>query len=684
MPRDLEVPAGELVVTLESDHVELQVTSSKLPVPLVYCYALTDTVGAFLTELAKDMGLEATAVRVSTASGATLSSTMTHSFVWKPGRVLRAGEDVLDVSFVQVHEEVDTFAPSSVGRRGTTPRSVSATRMKYIVVTGGVVSGLGKGVTASSLGVLMRSSGFRVTSIKIDPYLNVDAGTMSPFEHGEVFVLDDGGEADLDLGNYERFNDLTLTRDHNITTGKIYSHCLERERRGDYLGKTVQVVPHVTDCIMEWIERVAHMPTDGLAGRPDVCIIELGGTVGDIESMPYVEALRQFQFRIGRDNIAFFHVSLVPVLGAVGEEKTKPTQHSVQALRAAGLSPDFLVCRSTQPLTKACKQKLANFCHVPAEHCLGVHDLSNIYRVPLLLHSQDVTKNCLQRLQMNERPRTPLWNEWRALAELVDSLDVPVTIAVVGKYTDLCDAYLSVSKALYHSASKVERKLVIEWIESETLGPDRADTEDYATNWERIKKADGIMVPGGFGNRGIEGKIATAKYARESKKPYLGVCLGFQVAVIEFARNVLGHEAAHSTEMVADTPHPVIIFMPEGSKTHMGGTMRLGARRTVLSRTDCHTCRLYGGLTAFDERHRHRYEVNIEYVPAMEAKGLEFIGRDTTGERMEVFEVQGHPYMVGVQYHPEFKSRPLKPSPVFYGLICAAARVKPDNLGPFQ
>jgi len=517
-----------------------------------------------------------------------------------------------------------------------------------------------------------------VTSIKIDPYLNVDAGTMSPFEHGEVFTLDDGGEADLDLGNYERFNELTLTREHNITTGKVYSHCLEKERKGDYLGKTVQVVPHVTDTIMEWLERVAKIPVDGSTNTPDVCIIELGGTVGDIESMPYVEALRQFQFRVGRENILFFHVSLVPVLGSVGEEKTKPTQHTVQALRAAGLSPDFLVCRSTQPLSIATKNKLALFCHVPAAHCLGVHDLSNIYRVPMLLHAQGVTANMLGRLGLVEKPNTKMWTEWRSLAELVDALDIPVRIAVVGKYTNLSDAYLSISKALYHSANKAERKLVVDWIEAEFLTEDQAETEAYASGWAKIKGADGILVPGGFGARAVEGKILAAKYAREHKKPYLGVCLGFQVAVIEFARTVLGHTAANSTEFAAEAEHPVVIFMPEGSKTHMGGTMRLGARRTVMTRTDCQACALYGGVSQFDERHRHRYEVNISYVPAMEAAGLEFVGRDTTGERMEVLELKGHPFYLAAQYHPEFKSRPLKPSPLFYGLICAAACVKPE------
>jgi hypothetical protein len=381
--------SGEVLVTREDGHVELQVSGAMLPKAMVYAFDASDQISGFCETLAKDAGLTAGCVEVKTASGATMSPTMSHSFAWKPGRIVTVGDVKLTVSIVTLGEsERDTFAPAMSGQRASQRGAPLPAATKYIVVTGGVVSGLGKGVTASSLGVLMRSVGFRVSSIKIDPYLNVDAGTMSPFEHGEVFTLDDGGECDLDLGNYERFNDLTLTRDHNITTGKVYSHCLEKERRGDYLGKTVQVVPHVTDTIMEWIERVAKIPADGRPGPPDICIIELGGTVGDIESMPYVEALRQFQFRVGRENILFFHVSLVPVLGAVGEEKTKPTQHSVQNLRAAGLSPDFLVCRSTQPLSMGTKNKLALFCHVPAAHCLGVHDLSNIYRVPLLLHAQ--------------------------------------------------------------------------------------------------------------------------------------------------------------------------------------------------------------------------------------------------------------------------------------------------------
>ena len=470
---------GEVIVLKEGDHVELQVSGPALPKAMVYAFDSTDTIEAFLKQLAGDMGVDLASVFIKTPSGAAMSPSMSHSFAWKPGRIVAVGPGVeLSVSIVSVDDaEIDHFAPSVTGPRSARRGSAHAQHMKYLVVTGGVVSGLGKGVTASSLGVLMRAAGYRVTSIKIDPYLNVDAGTMSPFEHGEVFTLDDGGEADLDLGNYERFNDLTLTRDHNITTGKVYSTCLEKERRGDYLGKTVQVVPHVTDCIMDWIEKVAKIPVDGRPGAPDICIIELGGTVGDIESMPFVEALRQFQFRIGRENILFYHVSLVPVLGSVGEEKTKPTQHSVQNLRAAGLSPDFLVCRSTQPMSMGTKRKLAMFCHVPTEHCLGVHDLSNIYRVPLLLHAQGVTTNTLGRLGLMEKPNRRMWNEWRSLAELVDSLDICVTIAVVGKYTDLSDAYLSISKALYHAANKAERKLVVKWIEAEFLTEDNNEKE---------------------------------------------------------------------------------------------------------------------------------------------------------------------------------------------------------------
>ena len=546
--------------------------------------------------------------------------------------------------------------------------------MRYVVVTGGVLSGLGKGVTASSIGVLLKSAGLRVTSIKIDPYLNIDAGTMSPFEHGEVFVLDDGGEVDLDLGNYERFLDIALMRDNNITTGKVYAAVVERERRGDYLGKTVQVIPHITNEIQEWIEKVAQVPSDGNNGVPDVCIIELGGTVGDIESAPFVEALRQFQFRVGRENICFVHVSLVPVMGPVGEQKTKPTQHTVKELRGLGIIPDILVCRSAKPLQDETRTKLAAFCHVPEEAIVSAHDVSNIYRVPMMLEEQGVS-GVLSKLFGFELPsKRPLLDDWKAMADRVDNLEGEVHIATVGKYTGLSDSYLSVIKALQHSSYEVGRKLVIDWIESADLDDQTsaADPEAYAAAWELLRGADGVLVPGGFGIRGIEGKIKAAEYARTNNIPYLGVCLGLQVATIEFCRNVLGMEGANSTEFDADTPHPAVVFMPEISKTHMGGTMRLGTKPTPFLVDDCKMRRLYGGADHVDERHRHRYEVNPELIEQIESAGLKYVGKDETGQRCEIMELEGHPYYVGTQYHPEFKSRPGRPSPPFLGLLMAA------------
>ncbi len=546
--------------------------------------------------------------------------------------------------------------------------------MRYVVVTGGVLSGLGKGVTASSIGVLLKSAGLRVTSIKIDPYLNIDAGTMSPFEHGEVFVLDDGGEVDLDLGNYERFLDIALMRDNNITTGKVYAAVVERERRGDYLGKTVQVIPHITNEIQEWIEKVAQVPSDGNNGVPDACIIELGGTVGDIESAPFVEALRQFQFRVGRENICFVHVSLVPVMGPVGEQKTKPTQHTVKELRGLGIIPDILVCRSAKPLQDETRTKLAAFCHVPEEAIVSAHDVSNIYRVPMMLEEQGVS-GVLSELFGFELPsKRPLLDDWKAMADRVDNLEGEVHIATVGKYTGLSDSYLSVIKALQHSSYEVGRKLVIDWIESADLDDQTSatDPEAYAAAWELLRGADGVLVPGGFGIRGIEGKIKAAEYARTNNIPYLGVCLGLQVATIEFCRNVLGMEGANSTEFDADTPHPAVVFMPEISKTHMGGTMRLGTKPTPFLVDDCKMRRLYGGADHVDERHRHRYEVNPELIEQIESAGLKYVGKDETGQRCEIMELEGHPYYVGTQYHPEFKSRPGRPSPPFLGLLMAA------------
>jgi CTP synthase len=543
--------------------------------------------------------------------------------------------------------------------------------MKYVVVTGGVLSGLGKGVTASSIGVLLKSAGLRVTSIKIDPYLNSDAGTMSPFEHGEVFVLDDGGEVDLDLGNYERFLDIALTKDNNITTGKVYANVIDKERRGDYLGKTVQVVPHITNEIQEWIERVAHVPADGSSETPDACVIELGGTVGDIESAPFIEALRQFQFRAGKGNVCFVHVSLVPVMGPVGEQKTKPTQHTVKELRGLGIIPDILVCRSEKPLDSETKSKLAAFCHVDEDAVVSAHDVSNLYQIPISLFEQSVLQKVSVHLGFQVPAKLPILDEWRMMADKVDTLEDEVRIAMVGKYTGLSDSYLSVIKALQHSAFAVGRKLQIDWIESTDLDPnDRTDNHEEA--WEVLESADGILVPGGFGNRGVEGKIAAANYARVNEVPYLGVCLGLQIATIEFCRNVLNIEGANSAEFDDDAPVHAVVFMPEISKTHMGGTMRLGSKPTPFLVDDCKIRRLYGGVDHVNERHRHRYEVNPDLIEKIEASGLVYVGKDETGKRCEIMELNGHPYYVGTQYHPEFKSRPGRPSPPFLGLLKAA------------
>ena len=534
--------------------------------------------------------------------------------------------------------------------------------MKYVVVSGGVLSGLGKGVTASSIGLLLKSAGLRVTAVKIDPYLNSDAGTMSPFEHGEVFVLDDGGEADLDLGNYERFCDLNLFKNNNITTGKIYSKVIEAERRGDYLGKTVQVIPHITDAVQDWIEDVASTPSDGSDLPPEACVIELGGTVGDIESSPFIEALRQFQFRVGRENIFFVHVSLVPVMGPVGEQKTKPTQHTVKELRGLGISPDVLVCRASAPLEDETRNKLAEFCHVSPNAVISAHDVSNIYRVPLMLEKQGMC----EALKI-DCSKTDVLEKWEEMADRVDNLGDDVHISIVGKYTGLTDSYLSVIKGLQHASYAVNRTLVIDWIEASNLEDESHD------DWSTLKAADGILVPGGFGDRGTEGKIQAANYARTNNVPYLGICLGLQIATIEFCRNVLGMEGANSTEFDENTPHPAVVFMPEISKTHLGGTMRLGSRPTIWQVDDCKIRTLYGEGDSVDERHRHRYEVNPDLIEKIESHGLKYVGKDESGQRCEIFELDGHPYYVGVQYHPEFKSRPNRPSPPFLGLLMAAS-----------
>lgn len=533
--------------------------------------------------------------------------------------------------------------------------------MKYVIITGGVVSGLGKGITASSIGLLLKYSALRVTSIKIDPYLNVDAGTMSPYEHGEVYVLDDGGEADLDLGNYERFLDVNLTREHNITTGKVYDLVIQRERRGDYLGKTVQVVPHVTDAVQDWIERVSVVPVDGSGKSPEVCIIELGGTVGDIESMVFLEALRQFAFRVGRDNFCHVHVSLVPTVGAVGEPKSKPTQHSVRELRAAGLSPDVIVCRSSSKLDRSVVQKISSFCMVPATHVLSVHDVPNLYHVPLVMMEQGISGLILNALRLNKMPPEYL-EEWSALVKRVEvAKSKKVKIGLVGKYTGLSDSYLSVLKALHHAAIEVGVCDVIEWIDSAKLEPHAQEEspDEFAAAWKSLKSVDGILIPGGFGGRGVEGKILAAQYARVEKVPFLGICLGLQVAVAEFARNVVGWKGANSTEFDEHAEHKVVIYMPEVPLGQMGGTMRLGSRCTKL-KVDSMAWDLYSRHEQIYERHRHRYEVNPEVVGELEKHGLIFSGKDAKEIRMEVIELSSeqHPFYFATQFHPEFQVAP--------------------------
>ncbi|KRX28169.1 CTP synthase 2 [Trichinella nelsoni] len=547
--------------------------------------------------------------------------------------------------------------------------------MKYVLVTGGVISGLGKGIISSSIGVVLQAHGLRVSVIKIDPYLNIDAGTFSPFEHGEVFVLDDGGEVDLDLGNYERFLNVKLNRDNNITTGKIYMDVITREREGHFLGRTVQVIPHITDAIQEWVERVACQPVDGSDIAPDICIIELGGTIGDIESMPFVEAFRQFQFRVRRENFLSVHVSLLPEPYSTGEQKTKPTQHSVRELRGQGLYPEIIICRSRSVLLPTTKRKISNFCHVDIDQVISVHDVSNLYRVPLLMAEQRVFEFMFRRLNLlASNYNSSSLEYWRKLAQLQDSDRPPVRIALVGKYVELRDAYASVHKALEHAALACNRRLEASIVNSEGLEEvtKLKDPELYNNTLQMLENCDGILVPGGFGERGIEGKVAACRWARQKKVPFLGICLGMQCAVIEFARNVLGLKDANSTEFSQDTSAPVVIEMPEHNTGKMGGTMRLGLRTTVF-RKDLHSVvrQLYGNVPFIRERHRHRYEVNPSYVSLFEKQGMLFTGTDD--QRMEIFELQHEsPYYIGVQFHPEYLSSPLNPSPLFVGLILAS------------
>ncbi|KAK6461585.1 CTP synthase [Scheffersomyces coipomensis] len=563
--------------------------------------------------------------------------------------------------------------------------------MKYVVVSGGVISGIGKGVLASSTGLLFKTLGLRVTSIKIDPYMNIDAGTMSPLEHGECFVLNDGGEVDLDLGNYERYLNVTLTKNHNITTGKIYSHVIERERNGDYLGKTVQVVPHITGAIQDWIERVAKIPVDDTGLEPEICIIELGGTVGDIESAPFVEALRQFQFRVGPENFALIHVSLVPVIH--GEQKTKPTQAAIKDLRSLGLTPDMIACRCQEELEVATIEKIGMFCHVGPEQVIAVHDVNSTYHVPLLLIQQKIMKFLSKKLQIKDISQPAiikgeqLLSKWKKLTSAHDRSFETVTIALVGKYTHLKDSYLSVIKALEHSSMSCNRRLKIEWVESSDLEEETktADLSKYHKAWHYVCQADGILVPGGFGSRGIEGMIAVAKYARENDIPYLGVCLGLQIAVIEIVRNILGIKNSTSQEFDKDISEDEasVVYMPDVDQVKLGGTMRLGIHSTKFVEDSkwSKLRQLYGGSDAVLERHRHRYEVNPKLISDIETKsGLNFIGKDETESRMEIIELKDHKFFVGTQYHPEYLSKVLDPSRPFLGLVAAAAGILDDVL----
>lgn len=565
-------------------------------------------------------------------------------------------------------------ATTPYGAQTSLDNTQTAPSQKYLVVTGGTLSGVGKGTTISCIGVVLKSMGFRVTAIKIDPYLNVDAGTMSPYEHGEVYVLEDGGEADLDLGNYERFLDVTLTSDHNITTGKIYEKVLRDERAGRFLGKTVQVVPHVTDTIQNWIRLVAQRPVDSQQrGSPDICLIEVGGTVGDIESSCYLEALQQFYSNVGSDNFCLCHVSYVPEVGsgANREQKTKPTQHSVKELRQRGLRPDFIFCRSDNPLDVQAKNKIALFGQVPPQHVIAVNNIPNIYRAPAMIDQQNFGILVCKKLGLVPSPeylretgrsfepsgcglRSPLvvgeasptysLSRWRELAEEADKAVHTVKIGIVGKYTGLGDSYLSVLKALNHAALAAKVRLEIVWIESSSLESEGKHPEAHRDAWANLKRVHGVLCPGGFGDRGILGKMASATYCRTHKVPYFGICLGMQTAVIEFCRNELGLTAADSEEFNKDTPDKVVVFMPEIQASMMGGTMRLGNRATIIRDPNSIAFRLYGNTPVIYERHRHRYEVNSLYVQAMEAKGLRFVGQDERGQRMEIAELANHPY----------------------------------------
>ena len=532
---------------------------------------------------------------------------------------------------------------------------------KHVFVTGGVASGLGKGLTASSLGRLLKMRGLRVTMQKLDPYINVDPGTMNPFEHGEVFVTDDGGETDLDLGHYERFIDEPLTRASNATTGSIYQAVLAAERRGDYLGRTVQVIPHVTDEIKRRIRRLVN-------DEVDVVITEVGGTVGDIEILPFLEAIRQFRNEVGRDNVCYVHVTLVPFIGPSGEQKSKPTQHSVTELRSRGIQPDVIVCRSDEPLSDALKRKISNQCDVDNRAVINAVDVKNIYELPLIFHDEGFDTVICDVLRID----APIdLSYWRQLVARIEASVSPVRIGLIGKYVDLHDAYLSVIESLKHAGFHHGAQIEVVWIQAEDVEGLLAD--------EAIGSLDGIVIPGGFGPRGIEGKIRAAEYARENQVPCLGLCLGMQVMTVEFARNVIGLKDANSTEFNAATPHPVIDLMNDQREvTDKGGTMRLGAYYAVLT-PDTKVGNAYGEPVV-SERHRHRYEFNSNYRARIEEAGLLCSGTSPDKRLVEFVELENHPFWIGTQAHPEFKSRPDRPHPLFRELIAAALKYRTTRL----
>lgn len=527
---------------------------------------------------------------------------------------------------------------------------------KYIFVTGGVVSGLGKGITAASLGRLLKNRGLKVTIQKFDPYINVDPGTMSPYQHGEVFVTDDGAETDLDLGHYERFIDINLTKNSNITTGKIYSSVISKERRGEYLGGTVQVIPHITNEIKERVFRA------GKEAQSDVVITEIGGTVGDIESLPFLEAIRQIRSEIGRENVMYIHVTLIPFIKASGELKTKPTQHSVKELRSIGIQPHVIVCRTDHELGTDLRRKLALFCDIDPNAVIECRDAETLYEVPLMLRDQGLDEIVVKHLGLGGLPE-PDMREWEALVERVKRPKEQLEVAIVGKYVELHDAYLSVAESLEHAGIANDADVRIRWVNAENVTDDNASTH--------LAGVDGILVPGGFGDRGIEGKISSIRYAREQKIPFFGICLGMQMAVIEFARTVVGLKDANSSEINPSTPYPVIDLLPEQKDVEdMGGTMRLGL----------YPCKIAEGSLAMQayqmelvyERHRHRYEFNNEYREILEENGFRITGTSPDGRLVEMIEIPDHPWFLAVQFHPEFTSRPNRPQPLFREFVRAA------------